>query len=332
MQNNSNTGYSDFNGSGVRMNGTSFASPLVAGVVGLLYSEHNTQNTNHTYPNNLSPEDVEHFLQSFATDVDPPEYDEETGFGRVNAEASLRRLSMPEYYVKHLGDSPVSSTETLLPIPNQSIYISNNLMWAYNTNGIPPATYPADRYEVNQTFTYNLSPTESVLDHWARNSSTEGVKWDGSVVNGATWMNYNLNLNQNMVTVTAKTFCWKVELDNNQFQWIPAPPSELKTAVSLYIKDSQFSSIDENDIVNELSIYPNPSNNHITINYVLSKSIISKFEIVDVLGNVVISKPVASKNKGNKSITIDIHVLAKGVYVCNFISGNEITSKRIIKQ
>ncbi len=328
LTHNSNTGYTDFLGI-KKLNGTSFASPLTAGVVGLLYSEHNTQNTNHTYPNNLAPEDVEHFLQSFATDVPPTGYHDESGYGRVNAEASLRRLSLPEYYVKHLGDSPVSSTETLLS--SQPIVVNSNTFWGYNTNDLPNGTYLADRYEVNQTFTYNLLPTESLLNHWARNSSTKGVKWQGNNVNGATWMNYNLNTSQNTVTVTAKTFCWKVTT-NSGVEWIPAPPSQLKMAVSLYIKDSQFSKIDENETPHEFSIYPNPSASEITINYVLHKSVISKFEIMDVLGNVVVSKEVGVETKGHKSITIDISLLAKGVYFCNFITGDKIISKRIIKQ
>jgi serine protease len=108
LRNSSNSGYSDvfdfldINGNPSLINGTSFAAPNASGVAGLLLSEHNI---NNGYPNNLAPEDVEYFLQSFAKDVQANGYDLFTGSGRVDANASIEKLMLPQYFVKHSGGS-----------------------------------------------------------------------------------------------------------------------------------------------------------------------------------------------------------------------------------
>lgn len=66
-------------------NGTSMATPMVAGVVGLMYS----LNQNHEP---IIPDDVKHILQVSADDINLPGFDRETGYGRLNAFRALQAM------------------------------------------------------------------------------------------------------------------------------------------------------------------------------------------------------------------------------------------------
>ena len=63
-------------------NGTSSATPHVAGVAALLMSYLNASSVSS---HNLAPEDVEHIIKVTASDVNDSAYDILTGTGRVNA-------------------------------------------------------------------------------------------------------------------------------------------------------------------------------------------------------------------------------------------------------
>ena len=69
------------------MTGTSMASPMVAGVAALCFAADPS----------LSPDDVIGVLEGTATDLGAEGWDEETGYGRVDAEAALRQvMGLPE--------------------------------------------------------------------------------------------------------------------------------------------------------------------------------------------------------------------------------------------
>ncbi len=67
----------------VKMSGTSMATPAVAGIVALLLSK---------YPN-LTAEQVREVLAKSAVDVDAPGFDPNTGWGRIDAAASLAKAT-----------------------------------------------------------------------------------------------------------------------------------------------------------------------------------------------------------------------------------------------
>jgi len=317
LDNFDNSGYS-YNG-----DGTSFAAPMATGACGLLYSEHNT---NNSYPNNLAPEDVEVFLQSFKTDVPPTGYDSESGHGRINTDYALTRLSLPEYFVKH--------RKVVAPmIPTISIDAGLQVNVINNVNNVAAGNYWADRYEVTYTFLNTFAPSQTVISHWPRYSSSIGINWDQSIT-GDTWFTYTPTINQNAVSVTTTTYCWYVTSSLSGAvvnKWIPANPYSLQTAFSLYVKDNAVVGIDENELGNGLNIYPNPTNNQIIVDYNLTETAEANLIVYDAIGKIVANHDMNNQATGQHSVTIDLSHLSNGLYIVNLTVGSQVISKRIIK-
>jgi hypothetical protein len=81
---------------------------------------------------------------------------------------------------------------------------------------------------------------------------------------------------------------------------------------------------------NDLSIYPNPANDYIIIDQSLNSGIISKVEILDIEGKVVLSKQILTGSANDMS-RLDISTLKSGVYVCRVIVNEAVISKKFVK-
>lgn len=114
-------------------------------------------------------------------------------------------------------------------------------------------------------------------------------------LNPVTWFQYKFDV----LAATAGT----VYFDNIYF-----------TSSPLGIKEFDSSSI---------SMYPNPSNNWVTID---SKEIVDSVSIVNVLGQIMLNKEV-----NNTSFTLDISNLNPGQYFVNIISNNNKLVKKLVK-
>src|SRR5690606_32044084 len=170
LDHNNNSGY-NYNG-----DGTSFACPHVSGVSALMYSEHNPI-TNGQYPNVLAPEDIEVMLQSFATDVGSTGYDTEYGHGRINAEVSLNRISLP-YRIRHFQHT-VNTSSAVLHASNQSVTFPEGIP------GLAQGFYVSstDIYRVQVTLNHNIPSTETYLSGWVRNSACDLYSITSSIAN-----------------------------------------------------------------------------------------------------------------------------------------------------
>ena len=85
------------------INGTSFASPMAAGVAGLVLSESRDLGLN------LTNDDIREILRRSADDLGPAGFDVEYGYGRVNAAAALAMINAPNT-VTHLTRTGGTST------------------------------------------------------------------------------------------------------------------------------------------------------------------------------------------------------------------------------
>ena len=86
------------------------------------------------------------------------------------------------------------------------------------------------------------------------------------------------------------------------------------------------SSIVQNEKV-DFSIYPNPIKENATVNINLSESSNVRLDIVNVLGEISLSK-FQKMNAGNNFINIDVSKLTSGVYFAHLsANGKTVTTK-----
>ena len=78
-----------------------------------------------------------------------------------------------------------------------------------------------------------------------------------------------------------------------------------------------------------MNIYPNPVASILNVDFSLIKGDNVKIQLVDVLGKVAYSQSVNAFGGAN-SVKIDVKGLASGVYSLNILSGNEITSGKVV--
>lgn len=86
---------------------------------------------------------------------------------------------------------------------------------------------------------------------------------------------------------------------------------------------------DESSVINEISLYPNPFLDEITINFSSQNGSESKIEVFNVIGKLLLSQTTKTQQK----FVINTAKLASGMYVVRITTDDgRIISKKIIKR
>lgn len=313
-----NTINNDYSFSG---DGTSFAAPHVTGLVGLMMSVHNTT---MGAPCQLAPEDVQYLIKKSCTDVGTPGYDIGNGEGRINAGLTVQKIYYPKYQIKH----PAITTNAVTVGPS-----NQQILLLHSYDNLAAGSYFATRHQVTWAYSEVFPQTATVLDWWNRPSSEVGFN-GANPVNPVTDVQYfPIVTGPNIFIGNATAFCYNVtsNLAAQQFNvWIPAQPSQLRAAFSVYAYDAAAVGVKEeqNDEAN-FNLYPNPTNDIITVNYGDNSQENLTLEVTDVLGNVIVKTPY--KTMGADGITINLSHLKTGVYFCKVYSSTFSFSRKFIK-
>lgn len=86
--------------------------------------------------------------------------------------------------------------------------------------------------------------------------------------------------------------------------------------------------VEESCMVNELSIFPNPANSILNINFNASIAGPYHISIVDIMGREAKSISGYAQNSGSIKFNTDINMLIPGIYLCRLKTGNKILSRR----
>ena len=84
-------------------------------------------------------------------------------------------------------------------------------------------------------------------------------------------------------------------------------------------------------IENNLSVYPNPTSAETEIVYNTTNSVPVNVKLIDLLGNEILSQKAQSFAGLNK-FKIDISYLPAGVYYITLNAGNNLLTRKLIKQ
>ena len=88
-------------------------------------------------------------------------------------------------------------------------------------------------------------------------------------------------------------------------------------------------SVDENEVVQLFTLYPNPANEYVVANFTLLDNVVPFITIVNSLGQQVKNVPV-SGTAGMNSVRINTSDFPAGIYFFNVISNNGTATKRFV--
>ncbi|MEX0719132.1 MAG: S8 family serine peptidase [Balneolaceae bacterium] len=161
----SNYGYSYPSGFGsAYIRGTSFSAPVVSGIAALILSENP----------NLYNDDIENLIEISAEDVNGGGFDNDMGYGRVNAYEALKLLQSP--YLMSYGSTTGGS------IYSQS---GGFTMYTYDVNGLGTKVYHVERLEVRKIISFSYMDEPNV---WCR--GLESVGWTKEEDDGGSKRNF----------------------------------------------------------------------------------------------------------------------------------------------
>jgi hypothetical protein len=92
-----------------------------------------------------------------------------------------------------------------------------------------------------------------------------------------------------------------------------------------------FTGVEENNAANKFSIYPNPANDNLTLNLMLSKSENTVITIMDLSGKALKTVEVGNVN-GSKNMNINVDDLATGAYFIEVAGANGKMVQKFIKK
>lgn len=204
----------------------------------------------------------------------------------------------------------------------ESVYTS---AWKFNT-GVPlPApgiVGPTDGSETNLTPTLSWNVVPGAKTYNVQLADRVGFD-QGYIVNEFKWEDVNYNIQEGLLK-DGKTYYWRVKANSE------AGSGPFSPTMSFTAKSS--SSVANNDIINHLSIYPNPINETATISYSLDKSGFVRISMIDELGKEVTELSSVFKEAGNHYDLLDLsrNDIINGIYFIKIQSQNSLIVQKII--
>ena len=296
-------------------NGTSAATPHVAGTVALMMSYYNGFNY-------LAPEDCEQIIQMSATDIGGVGHDDSTGYGRLNAGKALAQIDTNIFSIRHIKSDLYPTIETIVQITPSTSFDTIILSEPYkNEESIwfQPKKYLVKKQKITHQIFHNIPLDTFVKAFWARPSSSSLL--DDFDVN-----NNNLLIPHQKVKIESldnekailSAYSYTVYDTLNQFLgfW---PRSQswnyAKMSYSMLLSNSKTASITVFEKDNSVQIFPNPTSKSQQIKVKSDKNSNLRITLFDLMGKEVMTVYDDKTIDSITEINIDLSNLNSGFYV-----------------
>jgi subtilisin family serine protease len=279
--------------------GTSFSSPLVAALAGLILSIDNT----------LTPPQVYDIITSTADKIDPNgainyQYDENgwspyMGYGRINAYDALNVTSGAPHRPRDLVVSANALDESQLDWNSIATEVDQYKIYREHTAGEPPTSWSL----VATIDAWEGFPNPAPVTSWTDVGTTVG--------SGPHRLWYHI-----------------VAVNNEQLESLPSNTDWIewnkygKKNSGNHLTNSSDYSLEDN--------YPNPFNPSTTINYTLKENGYVSLKVYDILGREVADLINEKQSAGSYNVTFIADGLVSGVYFYKLKVNDFIEVKKMI--
>lgn len=315
------------------LDGTSFASPHVAGVSGLMLSYANK----NPLPNQFSHEDCEELMQRFATDITSPPnvlgYDPQTGYGRINAGILFDSIQYPNFLVQHYQFSSSANFATLAGF-HEKVCLEQSLF------ALPTGVANVNRWQITANTGHTLPTGYGLVTGWSRGSgsNTIGLTSGPSVLCGSSLVTFYLpaehdaELNTFSPTgATMRGYIYELlDASYNPVGWWPFDTTgTVNFAYTLYLHNPTVG-IEENHPEIAFNVYPNPSNNSVTIQFGNELKGQTDINLFDVTGKIVKVISSGTPYSTGQTLVFTVDDLSSGFYFITLTNEEKQVSKKLL--
>lgn len=121
------------------------------------------------------------------------------------------------------------------------------------------------------------------------------------------------------VLVDLQLLAWVSETDRNVIA-VCKVPITITTSTTIF---------ESTELLNNLSVYPNPVNNVATVNFHLNEANNVSIHVMNTLGQTVLKNNLGLLNTGNQNYPLDVSTLSEGMYIVTIFAGNNSACKKI---
>ncbi len=304
------------------MSGTSMATPFVAGLAALIRAQNPS----------LDAQDVQGIIKASATDLGPLGYDDEFGYGLINARRALELASAPWTILDGVAYGGTDEG-----------YTGDSITF-YGNGPIPEGSiWPVRRYEVRTNVCIGESSYPIYI--WGRGTNTPifGAGWSAANPNWQT--GYCEVVSVTPPTAVLRTYVYKkLNLLGQPLPgWYPCEPSEANfefsvlTVLGATRPDSRggaesqalwFPEVPQELMLSE--ILPNPFEGATTVSFQLPQATQVSLCVYDLHGREVAMLQEGRLDRGEHQVIWHAGSIPSGAYICELSAGNYVDSKRMV--
>jgi hypothetical protein len=304
-------------GSYRNFNGTSSASPHVAGTVGLMMSYINTVAPSYQ---NLAPEDCERIIelggQADLNNIVTTPY---VGFGLLNAGRSMNLIDKTWNKVNHFGTT-TNAQKTIVPgALMQTLQLTENYQNDAGKWFKGGVQYKVNVHRVNATVNHTLPTNHNIVKSWTRPSSSTTFAY----------ISNNTITPRERVTISSMTntqctmsgYVYEVfDMSGSPLGWWPYNVNSKSNSNFEYTILSRNANapqalIENKYITQQISLSPNPTSNNQTLNIHATQLANISINIIDMLGKNIKQIFVGKLQVGENLFDSDLNQLPQGVYI-----------------